>query len=134
MRTARAPPYVDTSASNDPKGTTDFTVAADHYHHAEADGALFAELGLKAYRFSIAWTRIVPDGDGPVNRAGVAFYHRLFDAFPRQRHRTGRHRVPLRPARRRWTNGALETRSTVDASSGTRGSSLRNMAPRSGTG
>lgn len=62
-----------------PDGVTDFTVAADHYHRYREDVALFAELGLRAYRFSIAWTRIVPDGDGEVNTAGVAFYHRLID-------------------------------------------------------
>ena len=64
-----------------PPGTADFTVASDHYHRFEEDVALFAELGLKAYRFSIAWTRIIPDGDGEVNPAGVAFYHRLLDAL-----------------------------------------------------
>jgi 6-phospho-beta-glucosidase len=64
-----------------PAGTSDFTVASDHYHRFAEDVALFAELGLKAYRFSIAWTRIIPDGDGEVNPAGVAFYHRLIDAL-----------------------------------------------------
>ncbi len=56
-------------------------MAADHYHRYAEDVALMAELGLKAYRFSIAWTRIIPDGDGEVNPAGVAFYHRLIDAL-----------------------------------------------------
>jgi len=64
-----------------PAGTTDYKVASDHYHRFAEDVALFAELGLKAYRFSIAWTRIIPDGDGEVNPAGVAFYHRLIDAL-----------------------------------------------------
>ncbi|MFZ1412250.1 MAG: glycoside hydrolase family 1 protein [Micropruina sp.] len=64
-----------------PAGTTDFKVASDHYHRFAEDVALFKELGLKAYRFSIAWTRIIPDGDGEVNPAGVAFYHRLIDAL-----------------------------------------------------
>ncbi len=64
-----------------PEGTTDFKVASDHYHRFAEDVALFAELGLKAYRFSIAWTRIIPDGDGAVNQAGVDFYHRLIDAL-----------------------------------------------------
>jgi 6-phospho-beta-glucosidase len=67
-----------------PEGTTDFTVAADHYHHVDEDVALIGELGLKAYRFSIQWTRIIPDGDGPVNPAGVAFYHRLIDGLRAQ--------------------------------------------------
>ena len=64
-----------------PEGTTDYKVASDHYHHFESDIALFAQLGLKAYRFSIAWTRIQPDGTGAVNRPGVDFYHRLIDAL-----------------------------------------------------
>jgi len=64
-----------------PPGTADYTVASDHYHRFAEDVALFAELGLRAYRFSIAWTRVVPDGDGAVNPRGVAFYHRLIDAL-----------------------------------------------------
>ena len=64
-----------------PAGTADVTVAADHYHRVEEDVALFAELGLRAYRFSVAWTRVIPDGDGDVNPAGLAFYHRLIDAL-----------------------------------------------------
>lgn len=62
-----------------PEGTCDYTVATDTYHHVEEDVALFAELGLKAYRFSIAWSRVIPDGDGEENRLGIAFYHRLID-------------------------------------------------------
>ncbi len=64
-----------------PEGTTDFTVAADHYHRYAEDVELFAELGLKAYRFSIAWTRIQPTGTGSVNRAGADFYHKLIDSL-----------------------------------------------------
>jgi len=62
-----------------PEGTTDFTVASDHYHRYKEDIALFAEIGLKSYRFSIAWTRIIPDGSGEINQAGIDFYHRLID-------------------------------------------------------
>ncbi len=72
-------PSVIDARTHVPAGTTDFTVASDHYHRYAEDVALFAELGLKAYRFSIAWTRIFPDGDGEVNPLGVAFYHRLID-------------------------------------------------------
>ena len=79
-------------------GTTDFTVASDHYHRYVEDVSLFAELGLRAYRFSIAWTRIIPDGDGPVNPAGVGFYHRLIDELLARGHHPDRHDVPLRPA------------------------------------
>lgn len=54
-------------------------VAADHYHRWEEDVEIMAELGLKAYRFSIAWTRIFPEGTGEVNRKGLDFYSRLVD-------------------------------------------------------
>jgi beta-glucosidase len=56
-------------------------VACDHYHRIESDVQLMKELGLKAYRFSIAWPRILPNGVGKVNAAGVAFYNRLIDAL-----------------------------------------------------
>jgi beta-glucosidase len=54
-------------------------VACDHYHRYRDDVALMAELGLRAYRFSVAWPRIRPDGGGPVNPAGLDFYDRLVD-------------------------------------------------------
>ncbi|MFI5840484.1 GH1 family beta-glucosidase [Catenuloplanes sp. NPDC051500] len=54
-------------------------VACDHYHRYRDDVALMADLGLQAYRFSIAWPRIQPDGTGPVNPAGLDFYDRLVD-------------------------------------------------------
>ena len=60
-------------------GTPNFNVCSDHYHHYKEDVKLFAELGLKAYRFSIAWTRILPDGDGEVNPKGLEFYSNLID-------------------------------------------------------
>ena len=44
-----------------PSDVADFSVASDHYHRYKEDIALFAEMGLKAYRFSIAWTRILPN-------------------------------------------------------------------------
>ena len=55
----------------------DASVAADGYHHLEEDVALMRELGLTSYRFSICWSRIIPDGDGAVNEEGVAYYLRL---------------------------------------------------------
>ncbi|MHB2095890.1 glycoside hydrolase family 1 protein [Pantoea dispersa] len=64
-----------------PKGKADFTVASNHYQQMETDVALFAELGLKAYRFSIAWSRVIPDGDGEVNPEGLDFYNRLVDTL-----------------------------------------------------
>lgn len=58
---------------------TDFTIAVDHYHRMKEDVALMAELGMKVYRFSIAWTRIFPNGSGSVNQRGVDFYNALID-------------------------------------------------------
>ncbi|QSB15348.1 beta-glucosidase [Natronosporangium hydrolyticum] len=54
--------------------------ACDHYHRYEQDVALMAELGLRAYRFSVAWPRIQPDGRG-ANPAGLDFYDRLVDTL-----------------------------------------------------
>ncbi|HEV3309858.1 MAG TPA: GH1 family beta-glucosidase [Chloroflexota bacterium] len=54
-------------------------VACDHYHRFREDIRLMAELGLSAYRFSIAWPRIIPDGTGAVNQKGLDFYDSLVD-------------------------------------------------------
>jgi beta-glucosidase len=54
-------------------------IAADHYHRWRDDIALMAELGLTAYRFSVAWPRIQPSGKGQANKAGLDFYERLTD-------------------------------------------------------
>src|SRR5215212_5310943 len=56
-------------------------VACDHYHRWPEDVALMRELGLGAYRFSIAWPRVLPDGTGDVNTAGLDWYERLVDAL-----------------------------------------------------
>jgi beta-glucosidase len=56
-------------------------VAADHYHRYRQDTALMADLGLGAYRFSVAWPRVQPDGRGPVNQEGLDFYRRLADGL-----------------------------------------------------
>src|SRR5947209_2306473 len=56
-------------------------VADDHYHRLESDLDLMADLGLQAYRFSVAWPRIVPEGRGATNRAGLDFYSRLVDGL-----------------------------------------------------
>lgn len=53
--------------------------AADHYHRFKDDVRLMTALGIKAYRFSIAWPRIFPDGAGSPNSRGLDFYHRLVD-------------------------------------------------------
>ena len=54
-------------------------VAVDHYHRFKEDVKLMAEMGLKTYRFSIAWARIIPDGNGEVNEKGLKFYEELID-------------------------------------------------------
>jgi beta-glucosidase len=54
-------------------------VACDHYHRYKEDVALMAELGLDAYRFSVSWSRVLPEGTGRVNEAGLDFYDRLVD-------------------------------------------------------
>jgi len=56
---------------------TNGDIAVDHYNHLEEDVNLMAEMGLKAYRFSIAWSRIFPTGKGMINEAGLNFYDRL---------------------------------------------------------
>ena len=56
-------------------------IACDHYRRYETDVALMAELGLNAYRFSISWSRVLPDGTGRVNARGLGFYERLVDAL-----------------------------------------------------
>ncbi len=58
---------------------TNGDVAVDHYHRYKEDVALMKKMGLKAYRFSVAWSRVIPDGDGQVNQAGLAFYANLID-------------------------------------------------------
>jgi len=60
-------------------------VACDHYHRFDEDFALMARLGIRHYRLSIAWARIIPDGRGPANQAGLDFYHRIFDSLARHR-------------------------------------------------
>lgn len=60
-----------------PSGTSDFKVASDHYHRYEEDVKLFKELGLKAYRFSISWSRVMPNGQ--INQEGINFYKKLIN-------------------------------------------------------
>lgn len=56
-------------------------VACDHYHRWREDLDLMKELGLGAYRFSVSWPRVQPDGKGRPNEAGLAFYDRLIDGL-----------------------------------------------------
>lgn len=57
----------------------DTKIASDFYHHWKEDIDLMKELGLQIYRFSIAWTRIIPDGDGKINKKGLEFYDRVIN-------------------------------------------------------
>jgi beta-glucosidase len=56
-------------------------IACDQYHRYESDVKLMAELGVKHYRFSLAWPRILPDGRGAVNEKGLDYYKRLIDCL-----------------------------------------------------
>lgn len=56
-------------------------VACDHYHRYESDIALMKEVGLEAYRFSVSWPRILPEGSGMINQKGLDFYSRLVDSL-----------------------------------------------------
>src|SRR5215469_3471175 len=67
----RAPGKVENAENGD--------IACDHYHRYPEDVALLRELGLDAYRFSVAWPRIFPNGRGKINSAGLDFYQRLID-------------------------------------------------------
>jgi len=58
--------------------------AIDHYHRYKEDVALMAELGIQAYRFSISWSRVLPEGAGTVNQKGLDFYDRLVDELLRR--------------------------------------------------
>ncbi len=56
-------------------------VACDHYHRWQEDVGLMKEIGLRAYRFSVSWPRILPEGRGRLNPPGLAFYDRLVDGL-----------------------------------------------------
>jgi beta-glucosidase len=82
----RGPSIWDTSSHTPGKVRHGDTgdIACDHYHRIEEDLDLMASLGLQAYRFSVAWPRVQPEGSGPVNQRGLDFYRRLVDGL-RQR-------------------------------------------------
>lgn len=56
-------------------------IACDHLNRYQADVNMMADLGINAYRFSTAWARILPEGTGPVNEVGLAFYDQLVDSL-----------------------------------------------------
>ncbi len=68
-------PKVEGTVFND----QDCSVADDHYNNYVKDVALMKELGINAYRFSLSWSRIIPNGVGKVNQAGIDFYNNLID-------------------------------------------------------
>ena len=72
-RFAATPGHILTGETGDP--------ACDSYHHYQGDIAIMGQLGVKAYRFSTAWPRIIPDGAGPINSAGLDYYDRVVDAL-----------------------------------------------------
>ena len=69
----RVPGAIDNADTGD--------VACDHYHRWPEDIKIMRQLGVDAYRFSVAWPRVIPDGVGAVNAAGLDFYDRLVDAL-----------------------------------------------------
>lgn len=70
---ARTPNYTEHGATGD--------VACDHYYRFREDVEIMSQLGLQSYRFSISWSRLMPDGEGHVNEAAVEFYSGLIDAL-----------------------------------------------------
>lgn len=62
---------------------SDWKTAIDFYHRYKEDIALFAGMGFSAYRFSLSWARILPDGEGEVNEAGLLFYENVIDELLR---------------------------------------------------
>ncbi|MCM1272663.1 MAG: glycoside hydrolase family 1 protein [Clostridium sp.] len=62
-----------------PAGTSELDVCADFYHRYKEDIALMAEMGFKTFRFSVAWTRILPNGTGEINPKGIEFYGNVID-------------------------------------------------------
>jgi beta-glucosidase len=56
-------------------------VSSDHYHHYQEDARLMGKIGIKAYRLSISWPRVIPGGTGAISERGLAFYDRLVDAL-----------------------------------------------------
>lgn len=59
-------------------------VACDHYHRYKEDVQILKEMGVKGYRFSISWPRVIPDGTGKINQKGIDFYNNLIDELLRQ--------------------------------------------------
>ena len=92
---ATAAPQIEGAGNIDGKGLSNWDIyptlegrvyqnqsnadGCDHYHHLKEDVALLAKLGVNSYRFSFAWTRIIPNGVGEINEKGLEFYDQLLD-------------------------------------------------------
>lgn len=70
--------------ADDGRMPTGGDATCDHYHRWRGDFDLLSTLGVNAYRFSIAWTRVLPEGDGDLNQAGLDFYRELIDDLHRR--------------------------------------------------
>ncbi|XP_015951133.1 hydroxyisourate hydrolase [Arachis duranensis] len=75
----RTPSIWDTFAHDVFEGTENGDVACDGYHKYKEDVKLMVETGLDAYRFSISWSRLIPNGRGPVNPKGLEYYNNLIN-------------------------------------------------------
>jgi len=76
----RTPSIWDVAKSKHIKYGDNCHTASDHYHHWKEDVALMQQLGLKSYRFSVSWSRVIPE-EGKVNENGLRFYSDLIDAL-----------------------------------------------------
>ena len=56
-------------------------ISCNHYHKYKEDIQMMKEMGIQAYRFSVDWSRVIPDGTGTVNKKGLAFYSNLIDTL-----------------------------------------------------
>ena len=74
----RTPSIWDVAPENKIHNGENCRTACDHYHRFREDVAIMKELGLKSYRFSLSWSRIIPE-EGTVNEKGIAFYNALID-------------------------------------------------------
>lgn len=81
LEDGKAPSIWDNYVHQGGRITDDHTgdIACDHYHRYREDVALMKKIGLKAYRFSISWPRVIPNGTGDINKKGLAFYSDLVD-------------------------------------------------------
>lgn len=76
----KGPSIWDTyTAENTDKAKENGKMAVDHFHRFKEDVALMKQMKLRAYRFSVAWSRVIPDGEGSINEKGLGFYEELID-------------------------------------------------------